>query len=81
MATPLGRFLVRAPSVNTVRRALGVSPPGGVRVVGRYDRERIECRHTMDETSYARLWPILASRLAKAGLSAEMIGSASQENG
>ncbi len=65
------RFLVRARSVNEVRRALGTSPPGGVRVVGRFDRDRIECRHTMDESSYAKLWPILASRLAKAGLSAE----------
>jgi hypothetical protein len=68
-----GRFLVRARSVNAVRRALGASPPGGVRVVGRFDRERIECRHTMDESSYARLWPILASRLAKSGLAAEPV--------
>lgn len=67
------RFLVRARSVNEVRRALGASPPGGVRVVARFDRDRIECRHTMDESSYAKLWPILASRLSKAGLSAETL--------
>lgn len=40
------RFFVRAGSVNEVRRALGRSP-GGVRVVGRFDRETIEVRHTM----------------------------------
>lgn len=63
-----GRFYVRAPSVNAVRRALGRAP-GGVRVVGRYDRETIECRHTMNEHSYARHWPIVLSRLSLAGLS------------
>jgi hypothetical protein len=62
------RFFVRAASVNAVRRALARAP-GGVRVVGRYDRETIECRHTMDAHSLARHWPVLASRLAKAGLS------------
>lgn len=61
------RFLVRAPSVNAVRKALG-RPPGGVRVVGRYDRETIECVHTMDAHSLSRHWPIIRSRLAKAGL-------------
>lgn len=62
------RFLVRAGSVNAVRRALGRAP-GGVRVVGRYDRETIECVHTMDERSLARHWPVIVSRLAKDGLS------------
>jgi hypothetical protein len=61
------RFYVKAGSVNAVRRALGRAP-GGVRVVGRYDRETIECRHTMEAHSLGRLWPILVSRLAKAGL-------------
>lgn len=63
-----GRFLVRAASVNEVRKALGRAP-GGVRVVGRFDRDTIEVRHTMDQRSLARNWPILKSRLAKAGLS------------
>jgi hypothetical protein len=61
------RFLVRAPSVNAVRRALGRAP-GGVEVVGRFDRETIECKHTMDEHSLDRHWPIIVSRLGKAGL-------------
>lgn len=61
------RFLVQAPSVNSVKRALGRAP-GGVSVVGRFDRETIECRHTMDERSYAKTWPIIVSRLGKAGL-------------
>jgi hypothetical protein len=61
------RFLVRAPSVNAVRRALGRAP-GGVRVVGRFDRDTIECSHTMDERSLERHWPVIVSRLAKAGL-------------
>jgi hypothetical protein len=61
------RFFVRAGSVNAVRRALGRAP-GGVRVVGRFDRETIECSHTMDAHSLARHWPVLVSRLAKAGL-------------
>jgi len=60
-------FYVRAPSVNAVRRAL-FRAPGGARVVGRHDRETILCTHTMDEHSLARLWPIILSRLAKAGL-------------
>ena len=64
----MGRFLVRAGSVNAVRRALGRAP-GGVRVVGRFDRETIECSHTMDAHSLARHWPVIVSRLAKAGLS------------
>ena len=66
-ATP-GRFCVRAPSVNAVRRAL-YRAPGGVKVVGRQDRETILCTHTMDDHSLARLWPVIESRLEKAGLS------------
>lgn len=61
------RFYVRAPSINAVRRALGRAP-GGVRVLGRHDRETIECRHTMNEHSYARHWPVVLSRLSQAGL-------------
>ncbi len=61
------RFYVKAPSVNAVRRALGRAP-GGVRVTGRFDRETIECTHTMNEHSFRRLWPEILSRLAKAGL-------------
>ena len=61
------RFYVRAKSVNAVRRAL-LRAPGGVRVIGRFDRETIECRHTMAEQSLARHWPIVVSRLDKAGL-------------
>jgi len=64
------RFLVRAPSINAVRRAL-YRAPGGVRVVGRQDRETILCTHTMDEHSLARHWPVIVSRLQKAGLSVE----------
>ena len=60
-------FYVRAPSINAVRRAL-FRAPGGVRVVGRHDRDTILCTHTMDEHSLARHWPIILSRLAKAGL-------------
>lgn len=62
-----GRFCVRAPSVNAVRRAL-YRAPGGVKVVGRQDRETILCTHTMEEHSLARLWPVIRSRLEKAGL-------------
>ena len=61
------RFFVRAGSVNAVRRALGRAP-GGVRVVGRFDRETIECRHTMSEHSLERHWPVILSRLSVAGL-------------
>lgn len=63
----MDHFFVKAGSVNEVRRALG-RPPGGVRVVGRFDRETIECLHTMDEHSLSRHWPIILSRLGKAGL-------------
>ena len=61
------RFFVRANSVNEVRKALGRAP-GGARVLGRYNRETIECTHTMDDYSLFRHWPILLSRLKKAGL-------------
>jgi hypothetical protein len=61
------QFYVQAPSVNAVRRAL-FRAPGGARVVGRHDRETIVCTHTMDEQSLARHWPVILSRLAKAGL-------------
>ncbi|AGA26615.1 hypothetical protein [Singulisphaera acidiphila] len=63
----MGRFLVKANSVNAVRKALGRAP-GGVRVVGRFDRETIECAHTMEAHSLSRHWPVVVSRLAKAGL-------------
>ncbi len=62
------RFYVAAPSVNSVKRALGKSPPGGVEVVGRFDNDLIECRHTMDERSLSRHWAVIVSRLGKAGL-------------
>ena len=61
------RFFVRASSVNVVRRAL-FRAPGGAEVVGRYDRETIECRHTMDPHSIRRHWPVIVSRLEKADL-------------
>ncbi|MDX2035989.1 MAG: hypothetical protein SFX72_05010 [Isosphaeraceae bacterium] len=63
----MDRFYVVAASVNAVRRALHRAP-GGVRVMGRFDRDSIECRHTMDEHSYRRQWPIIVSRLEKEGL-------------
>jgi hypothetical protein len=63
----VSRFYVKAGSVSAVRKALGRAP-GGVRVMGRYDRETIECSHTMEEHSLERLWPIIKSRLQKAGL-------------
>jgi hypothetical protein len=63
----MDRFYVKAPSVNAVRRALDRAP-GGARVVGRFDRETIECGHTMAAHSLARHWPVLLSRLEKAGL-------------
>jgi len=61
------RFFVRATSVNAVRKAL-FRAPGGAEVVGRYDRETIECRHTMDAHSLHRHWPVILSRLEKANL-------------
>jgi hypothetical protein len=63
----MDRFYVKAGSVNAVRKALARAP-GGARVVGRFDRETIECSHTMDAHSLARHWPVLVSRLSKAGL-------------
>lgn len=63
----MNRFYVRAASVNAVRKALARAP-GGARVVGRYDRETIECGHTMNDHSMGRHWPVLVSRLEKAGL-------------
>ena len=61
------RFYVKAGSVNAVRRALARAP-GGARVVGRHDRDTIECSHTMTARSFTRHWPELESRLSKAGL-------------
>jgi hypothetical protein len=61
------RFYVRAPSVSAVRRAL-YRAPGGAKVVGRYDRDTIECVHTMDQHSLERHWPVIVSRLEKNGL-------------
>lgn len=63
----MDRFFVKAASVNAVRRALDRAP-GGARVIGRFDRETIECGHTMSAHSLGRHWPVLLSRLAKAGL-------------
>jgi hypothetical protein len=62
-----GRFYVVAPSVSAVRRAL-YRAPGGARVVGRHDRTTVLCTHTMDSHSLARHWPVILSRLARAGL-------------
>jgi len=64
---PNRSFTVRAPSINAVRRALHRAP-GGARVVGRHDRDTILCIHTMDGHSLARHWPVIVSRLVKAGL-------------
>ncbi|ODU00807.1 MAG: hypothetical protein ABS79_02770 [Planctomycetes bacterium SCN 63-9] len=43
--------------------------PGGAEVLGRYDRQTIECIHTMDAHSLRRHWPVIVSRLEKAELS------------
>ena len=64
----MDRFFVKAGSVNAVRKALARAP-GGARVIGRFDRETIECSHTMDPRSFGRHWPVIVSRLEKAGLS------------
>ncbi len=64
------RFYVKAGSVNAVKRALGRAP-GGVKVIGRHDRETIECSHTMDAHSLARHWRIIVSRLSKNGLTVQ----------
>ena len=66
-AAPARRFFVKAASVNAVRRALHRAP-GGARVVGRFDRETIECSHTMDEHSLNRHWPVIKSRLESHGI-------------
>jgi hypothetical protein len=66
-STTSQRFFVQAKSVSAVRRALHRAP-GGARVVGRFDRTTIECLHTMDDHSYSRHWPVIVSRLEKAGL-------------
>lgn len=79
-ADGLGRFLVKAPSINAVRRALHRAP-GGARVRGRFDRETIECEHTMDAHSLARHWPIILSRLQKAGLVVVVRPEATEEQG
>ncbi len=63
----MDRFFVKAASVNAVRKALDRAP-GGARVIGRFDRETIECSHTMSAHSLHRHWPILLSRIEKAGL-------------
>jgi len=61
------RFFVKAGSVNQVRKALDRAP-GGAQVIGRYDRQIIECGHTMSTQSRARHWPVLLSRFEKAGI-------------
>ena len=61
------RFFVRAASINQVRKALDRAP-GGAQVIGRFDRQVIECGHTMSTQSLARHWPILLSRFEKAGV-------------
>src|SRR5262249_37645446 len=61
------RVYVLAPSVSAGRRALH-REHGGARVIGRHDRTTIVCRHTMDEHSRERHWPVIVSRLTKAGL-------------
>ena len=61
------KFFVKASSVSVVRKAL-TRAPGGARVVGRFDRETIECSHTMDSHSLGRHWPVLVSRLGKVGV-------------
>ena len=61
------RFFVQAASINQVRKALNRAP-GGAQVIGRFDRQVIECGHTMSTQSMARHWPVLLSRFEKAGL-------------
>ncbi len=46
------RFYVRAGSINAVRKALARAP-GGARVVDLFDRETIECSHTMEASEGA----------------------------
>ena len=61
------RFFVKAGSVNQVRKALDRAP-GGAQVIGRYDRQIIECGHTMSAQSWTKHWPVLLSRFEKAGI-------------
>ena len=61
------RFYVKAGSVNALRRALARAP-GGAKVIGRFDRDTIECMHTMNEQSQQRHWAVVISRLENAGL-------------
>jgi hypothetical protein len=77
-AASLRRFYVKASSVNAVRRVLHRAP-GGARVVGRYDRETIECAHTMDAHSFLRHWPVIRSRLEKVGLQVDLARSGHPE--
>ena len=48
----------------------------GCRWLGREDRETILCTHTMDEHSLGRHWPVILSRLHKAGLGVVPPGNA-----
>lgn len=74
------RFYVRAGSVNAVRRALGRAPGGAV-VIGRFDRETVECGHTMNPHSLRRHWPVIVDRLTQAGLTVvERPGPGSSEH-
>ncbi len=51
------------------RGPAGLAPRSGrSAVVGRHDRATIQCTHTMDEHSLGRHWPVIVSRLGKAGL-------------
>jgi hypothetical protein len=77
---PHGRFYVRAPSINALRRALHRAP-GGVKVMGRHDRETILCTHTMAEHSLGRHWPVIVSRLEKAGLRVEKAAGSGSSTG
>lgn len=61
------RFFVRAASINQVRKALDRAP-GGAQVIGRFDRQTIECGHTMSTQSLGRHWPVLLSRFEKTGI-------------
>ncbi|WP_250846724.1 hypothetical protein [Aquisphaera insulae] len=37
-------------------------------MIGRHDRETIECGHSMNDRSLARHWPVIAGRLECSGL-------------
>ena len=62
------RFYVRAPERQPACKPELFSAPGGVKVMGRHDRTTILCSHTMDRHSFNRHWPVIKSRLEKAGL-------------